>query len=139
MLNLCPGLDEDWFWDLIEIAPKPEAIQKLAHSRIERLLKAHRIRRLNADEILAALKVPALQLAPGAVEAASEHVLLQISLLRLLDQQRNDVASRIKFRTGGDEETGGSRGSIVTQPSSFPCREWVRRSPPRAGDASFNR
>ncbi len=97
MLNLCPGVDEDWFWDLIEMAPKPEAVQKLGRSRVEKVLKAHRIRRLNAEEILAALKVPALQLAPGAVEAASEHVLLQIPRLRLLDQQRNDVAGRIKL------------------------------------------
>jgi endonuclease III len=96
MLDLCPGVDEDWFWDLIEIAPKPEAVQKLVRSRVEKLLKAHKIRRLNAEEILAALKVPALQLAPGAVEAASEHVLLQIPRLRLLYQQRKDVASRIK-------------------------------------------
>jgi transposase len=96
MLNLCAGVDEEWFWDLIEMAPKPDAVQKLGRSRIEKLLKAHRIRRLNAEGILAALKVPALQLAPGAAEAASEHVLLQIPLLRLLDQQRSDVASRIK-------------------------------------------
>jgi len=79
------------------MAPQPAAVQKLGRSRVEKLLKAHRIRRLNAEEILAALKVPALQLAPGAVEAASEHVLLQIPRLRLLDQQRNDVARRIKF------------------------------------------
>ncbi len=96
MLNLCPGMDEAWFWDLIERAPSPEAARKLTRSRIENLLKANRIRRLNADQILAALKAPALQLAPGAVEAASEHVLLQIPRLRLLDEQRNDVARRIK-------------------------------------------
>lgn len=96
MLNLCPGVDEVWFWDLIELAPKPETVRRLTRSRVERLLKAHRIRRLNAEQILAALIVPALQLAPGAVEAASEHVLLQIPRLRLLHQQKKDVASRIQ-------------------------------------------
>jgi transposase len=96
MLNLCPGVDEIWFWDLIDCAPKPEAVRKLTRSKIERLLKEHRIRRLSAEEVLAALKAPPLQLAPGAVEAASEHVLLQLPRLRLLQQQKNDVAARIQ-------------------------------------------
>ena len=76
MLNLCPGVDEVWFWDLIECAPKPEAVRQLTRSKIERLLKEHRIRRLSAEEVLAALKAPPLQLAPGAVEAVSDHVLM---------------------------------------------------------------
>ena len=96
MLNLCPGVDEIWFWDLIECAPKPEAVRKRTRSKIERLLKEHRIRRLSAEEVLAALKAPPLQLAPGAVEAASEHVLLQLPRLRLLQQQKSDVAARIQ-------------------------------------------
>src|SRR5207302_5556643 len=33
MLNLCPGVDEIWFWDLIECAPKPEAVRKLTRSK----------------------------------------------------------------------------------------------------------
>src|SRR3954453_19621176 len=96
MLNLCPGVDEIWFWDLIECAPKPEAVRKLTRSKIERLLNEHRIRRLSAEEILAALPAPPLQLAPGAVEASSEHVLLQLPRLRLLQQQKTDVAARIQ-------------------------------------------
>lgn len=96
MLNLCPGMDEPWFWDLIEIAPEPAKAQKLTRSRVERILKAHRIRRLKADEIIEALKVRPLQLAPGAVEAASEHVLLHLPKLRLLHKQEKDVAGRIE-------------------------------------------
>ena len=45
------------------MAPKPEAVEKLRRGRIERLLKAHRISRLKAEDILAGLKVRALQLA----------------------------------------------------------------------------
>ena len=96
MLDLCPGMDELWFWDLIELAPHPGAVGKLTISKLESLLKSHRIRRLDGETVLAALKVPPLQLAPGAVEAASEHVLLQLPRLRLLHQQRKDVASRIE-------------------------------------------
>jgi len=96
MLQLCPGMDEGWFLELIELAPTPEAAQKLTRSKVEQLLKEHRIRRLSAEEILTELKAPPLQLAPGAVEAASEHVLLQLPRIRLLQQQRSDVAGRIQ-------------------------------------------
>jgi transposase len=96
MLGLCPGVNEAWFWNLIEFAPQPELVAKLTHSKIERLLKEQRIRRWTADEILTALKAAPLQLAPGAVAATSEHVLLQLPRLRLLEQQRNQVAARIQ-------------------------------------------
>src|SRR4051794_21926238 len=96
MLHLCPGVDEIWFWDLLELAPKPEAVHELTRTKVERLLKEHRIRRLSAEEVLAVLKAPPLQLSPGTVEAASEHVLLQLPRLRLFQQQRNDVAARIQ-------------------------------------------
>jgi hypothetical protein len=96
MLSLCPGVNEAWFWNLIEFAPQPELVAKLTPSKIARLLKEHRIRRWTADEILTALHAPPLQLAPGAVAATSEHVLLQLPRLRLLEQQRNQVAARIQ-------------------------------------------
>jgi transposase len=96
MLHLCPKVNEDWFWELIEMAPTPSAVAKLSRFKVERLLKGHRIRRLSAEQIITALKVPPLHLAPGAVEAASEHVLLQLPRLRLLQQQRNDVARRMQ-------------------------------------------
>lgn len=96
MLKLCPGVDEPWFWDLIELAPLPTKVAKLTRSKVESLLRSHRIRRIAAEQILAGLGVPALQLAPGAAEAASEHVLLQLPLLRLLRKQRQDLAGRIQ-------------------------------------------
>ena len=95
MVDLCPGVDEPWFWQLLELAPLPAAAAKLKRARIEQILRSNRIRRLSADDIVAQLQGPALQLAPGAAEAASEHVLLLIPRLRLLHQQRKDIASRI--------------------------------------------
>jgi transposase len=60
------------------------------------LLKQHRIRRLTADEIMTALRVPALNLAPGTTEAASEHALLLLPRLRLIRKQRLDTATRME-------------------------------------------
>jgi len=96
MLKLCPGVDEPWFWELIEMAPLPARAAKLKPAKIEQLLKTHRIRRITAQEVLTELRVPALQLAEGTAEAASEHALLLLPLLRLLRQQRAELATRIQ-------------------------------------------
>ena len=95
MLKLCPGVDEVWFWDLLALAPLPESVKKLKRAKIEQLLKAHRIRRLDADQVLAGLTVPPLIMAPGSAEAASEHVLMLLPLLRLLRRQKTDLAQRV--------------------------------------------
>ena len=55
MLKLCPSVDEVWFWDLLALAPLPESVTKLKRAKIEQLLKSHRIRRLDADQVLAGL------------------------------------------------------------------------------------
>jgi hypothetical protein len=107
MLELCPGVDEPWLWERIEAAPTPAKAANLTRANVEKILRLHRIRRLTAEEIVAQLKVPALRLAPGSVEAASEHVLLLIPRLRMLHQQRKDIAGRIEgvlgqLRTEGE-------------------------------------
>src|ERR1019366_2652005 len=56
----------------------------------------HRIRRVNAEEVLEQLRQPALRLAPGAAEAAGEHVLMLLPRLRLLDEQQAAAAKRIR-------------------------------------------
>ncbi|HEX4023059.1 MAG TPA: IS110 family transposase [Acidobacteriaceae bacterium] len=95
LLSLCPAADESWIWDLIEMAPLPAEATSLSKSKLEKLLRANRIRRLDADAVQHALSVPALKLAPGAAEAASEHALLLLPLLRLLLQQKKDLERRI--------------------------------------------
>lgn len=96
MAELCPGVDEPWLWELIELAPTPAKAAKLTRARVEKILRSHRIRRVTAEQIVAQLKAAPLRLAPGAVEAASEHVVLLIPRLRMLHQQRKDIAGRIE-------------------------------------------
>lgn len=108
MLKLCPGVDEPWFWELIELAPLPAKAGKLKRAKVEQLLKSHRIRRITGEQVLAELGVQALTLAPGAAEAASEHVLLQLPLLRLLRQQRADLTKRIEAMLDDMSQPGQS-------------------------------
>ncbi len=95
MLRLSPSADEPWLWALVELAPTPQDAAKLKKSRVEKLLRAHRIRRISADDVLTELRAPALHVAPGAVEAASAHIALLLPRLRLVHEQRSDCARRI--------------------------------------------
>jgi transposase len=96
VLQLSRTADEPWIWALIEMAPSPAIAAKLLPKRIEKLLLEWHIRRINADQVIAALRSRSFALAPGTVEAASEHVLLLLPHLRLLHQQRLTMARRIQ-------------------------------------------
>src|SRR5499433_2781941 len=46
MLHLCSGADEAWLWDLLDLAPTPAHAALLSKEQIQRVLKAHRLRRV---------------------------------------------------------------------------------------------
>ena len=94
MLKLSSGADDPFVWELLREAPLPAKAAKLKVSRVAQILKSYRIRRLNADQVVAVLREPSLQPAPGAAEAAAEHVLLLLPRLALLNVQIKDVARR---------------------------------------------
>jgi transposase len=95
-LQLCPSADEPWLWALLELAPSPSVARRLRPQRVERLLREHRIRRLSAPDVVAALRAPALQVAPGVVEAATEHIALLLPRLRLVHTQRQRCGLRLE-------------------------------------------
>lgn len=96
MLRLSPAVNESWLWDLLEEAPLPGAAVRLRPAKVKAILRKHRIRRVSAEQVIERLRQPALRLAPGAAEAASEHALLLLPRLRLLDEQRQATARRIQ-------------------------------------------
>ena len=94
-LALCPAADEPWLWTLLERAPTPAAAQRLRPSTLRALLVDHRIRRLSADTLHAALQAPRLPTAPGAAAAAAEHIALLLPRLRLVHEQRAQCERRL--------------------------------------------
>lgn len=95
-LTLCPAAQEPWFWALLALAPTPAAAQALGRKQVAALLRAHRIRRLTTDEVLAQLQVPAVHVAPGTAEAASEHIAWLLLRVRLVHEQRRECAQRLE-------------------------------------------
>ncbi|MBV8867380.1 MAG: transposase, partial [Acidobacteriaceae bacterium] len=130
LLALSSAADDAFMWDLFERAPKPERAAQLGRSRIERVLQRHRIRRLTAEEVMAALRATALPLAAGSADAASEHALFLLPRLRLLRQQRAEVAARMEALL---DELMGARSETSAQGADHPTDVAVIRSLPGVG------
>jgi len=87
MLQLCSAADEPWLGDLIDLVPTPAHAALLSEEQVQRVLKAHRIRRVTGTEVLTCLQMQALPVAPGAAEAAQAHCQLLLPCLRVLAEQ----------------------------------------------------
>jgi hypothetical protein len=109
---------------LLELAPSPQAARGLRTKRVERLLREHLIRRVSAQEMLAVLRAPALQLAPGVVEAATEHIGLLLPRLRLVHSQRQRCGERLEALLDQLQATPDQALSTATSRSSGLCQEW---------------
>src|SRR5437899_85020 len=70
-LTLSPAADEPWLWTVLGETPHPDAWVRLPRRRITPALRAHRIRRLTADDVVAALREPRLSVAPGVTDAVA--------------------------------------------------------------------
>ena len=96
MLQLCSAADEAWLWALLEFAPTPAHAMRLTEEEVRGVLKTHRIRRLSAAEVLEIICAPALQVAPGAADAASAHCALLLPCIRVLAEQLKACARQVE-------------------------------------------
>jgi len=109
LLRLSPSADEPWLWALLELAPTPVDGARLKPKVIAKLLAEHRIRRLDAEAVRAALSEAPLHVAPGAAEAASAHISMLIPRLRLTLEQRTSCQremSRLLDELAGGDVSG---------------------------------
>src|SRR5438132_6124263 len=119
MLHLCSGADEAWLWDLIDLAPTPAHAALLSQEQIQRVLKAHRLRRVKAPEVLTGLQASALPVAPGAAEAAQAHCAFLLPCLRVLAEQLRSCAQQVEALlhtlAEAPDETGGPSDVAMVQ------------------------
>ena len=74
MLELTDDLAAAWLLELWGKAPTPDKAKYLRKSAIERLLKQHRIRRIDGETVILTLRQPAINVADGVAEAACAHI-----------------------------------------------------------------
>jgi transposase len=106
LLTLCPAADEPWFWAVLRAAPTPTAQRRLSARRLERLLRAHRIRRLTAAQVHAVLQQPAVFTAPGAVDAVAAHLGMVLPRVELIAAQRREAARHLERLLGALDQEG---------------------------------
>jgi transposase len=124
LLALSPAADEPWVWDLAEAVLRT-ADGRLTRAQATKLLRRHRIRRLDADELLATLRQPRFFTAPGAAEAARAHLALLLPRLRLVYEQRKRCAKQLQelldaYTAEEDDERDPSTPGAVTILRSLP-------------------
>jgi transposase len=88
-------LGADWFLGLWELVPTPARAARVAEKAVARILKNHRIRRIDAATALRVLRQPPLFVAPGTVEAATAHIRTLAARLRLINQQIKEAERRL--------------------------------------------
>src|SRR5216683_3759587 len=122
MLQLCSAADEPWLWDLIDLVPTPAHAALLSEEHVQRVLKAHRLRRVTATEVLTCLQTQALPVAPGAAEAAQAHCQLLLPCLRVLAEQLQACSQQVSalLSTLAEERGEGESPSDVAIVQSLP-------------------
>jgi transposase len=93
--ELSDDLAANWFLDLWQQLPSPAKAARASEKSIARILKGHRIRRLDAPAVLRILRQPPLTVAPGTVEAAIAHIRTVMARLRLVNQQIREAEQRL--------------------------------------------
>jgi transposase len=114
--RLSPAADEPWFWTLLEQAPTPAAQQALSATDVRTILRTHRIRRLTAEAVLAALRAPQFPVAAGVIDATADAIGLLVPQLRVGEAQRRRCVQRqaallaqLHERPAADGEPSGHR------------------------------
>lgn len=89
VLALSPAADEPWLWDLLELLASGTPPERVRPTQIQRILKVNRIRRLEAEEILARLREKAPWTTPGTQAGVRARIELLLPRLRVaLEQSR---------------------------------------------------
>jgi transposase len=107
--ELATDVADNWFLDLWELIPTPAEAQRVNEKAVARILKSHRIRRLDAVQVLSVLRKPPLTLAPGTVDAAAAHIRILVAGLRLINQQAKEAEQRLDRCTEAIEAEGNVR------------------------------
>lgn len=94
-LTFTPAADESWLWAILAKAADPAGWTQLPRRRIAAALRAHRIRRISADDVLHALRQPRLTVAPGVTDAVATRIAALVAQLQLVHEQRTTAERRI--------------------------------------------
>ena len=94
-LAVSPAADEPWLWALLAQVPDPDRWTRLSRRRVAAMLRAHRIRRVSAEQILEVLHQPRLTVAPGVTAAVRTRLAALVPQLQVVADQRRAAEQHI--------------------------------------------
>jgi transposase len=94
-LTLSPAADAPWLWTLLRETPHPEAWAHVPRRRIAAVLRAHRIRRLTADDVVTTLSQPRLTGAAGVADGVTLRIAALVPQLLMVHEQRTATERHI--------------------------------------------
>jgi len=84
-----------WVLGLWDLAPTPAKARRLRAAPVEKLLKQHRVRRIDADTVLGILREPAIKVGKGVAEAASVHLRSLFTRLRVVNRELRQAEAKL--------------------------------------------
>src|ERR671921_945725 len=87
LLALSDDVTAEWVLALWTLAPTPAQAARLREATLARLLRQHRIRKLDAPAVRGILRQPAITVAPGVTEAAVLHLRSLVARLPFANQE----------------------------------------------------
>ena len=88
-----------WVLDLWQLAATPDKARRVRKDTVARLLKRHRVRCIDAEEVLRRLREPAIPVAPGTAEAAVAHINTVAERLALVRRQLAQAHAKMERLT----------------------------------------
>ena len=99
-----------WVLDLWDLAPTPAMARRLRAAPVEKLLKQHRIRRIDAGAVLRNLQEPAIKVADGVAAAASVHLRSLFTRLRVVNRELQQAEAKLDALCAAIGETDADSG-----------------------------
>jgi transposase len=85
--QLGDDLGAAWLLELWEQVPTPAKAARVTEKSLARILKKHRVRRIDGAEAQRILRQPPISVAPGTADAATAHIQTLVARLRLANEQ----------------------------------------------------
>jgi transposase len=108
LLELADDLAAEWVLALWSMAPTPAKAARLREATIAKLLRQHRIRRIDAETALGILRRPAIKVAAGVTEAAVLHLRSLVARLRLANREFHQAERKLEALCTAPSETASA-------------------------------
>ena len=114
---------------LWEHMPHPEVAQHRRKNSVEKILKAHRIQRFRADQVLEQLRAEALPVSTMTAQLLPEHITLLFQQLALVQQQMQAVTQQLESTLDRLSNIASAPNASSTNPATPSDRDILASIP----------